>query len=206
MEAKYILVLLPVLILPWLVLFFLMMASNKKVLKNYSTLTEKYSLQPDLTKKIGMRNHPSVSGVYRNRQIKVESVIRDSLDGKKVIPHTVLCVECSNMEGFTFSVFKRNRKNSTEYSAGSSLVEDAEFDNKFIIRTNNPEKMKRLFDFNTRFKLDQVHALGFEGRIDLQGNFLTYMESGLMASEESRMRTELVLHELCDIAEVMKYN
>ena len=206
MEAKFIIVLIPVLVLPWVVLFFIMMASNKKVVSNYNKLKEKYSLHSDFSKKVGMKHHPSAEGIYRNRNIKIESVVKDSVDGKKVIPHTVLSVDCANSDGFTFIAVRRNRKNAAEYQHGSVLVEDNEFDNKFILQSNNPDKLKRLFDFNTRFKLDQVHKLGFEGRISLNGNLLQYSEAGLLSSDEALMRTELVMHELCDIAEVMRYN
>lgn len=206
MEAKFLIVLIPVLIVPWVVLYFIMVASNKKVVRNFGKLKEKYELHTDLSKKVGMKHHPSAEGIYRNRNIKVESVIKDSVDGKKVTPHTVLSVDCANTDGFSFVAVRRNRKNAAEYQQGSVLVEDNEFDNKFIIQSNNPDKLKRLFDFNTRFKLDQVHKLGFEGKISLSGNLLQYSEAGLLSSDEALMRTELVMHELCDIAEVMRYN
>jgi len=206
MEAKFIFVLIPVLVLPWVVLFFIMMASNKKVVSNFNKLKEKYELHADFSKKVGMKNHPNAEGIYRNRSIKVESVIKDSVDGKKITPHTVLSVDCANSEGFTFFAVRRNRKNAAEFLHGSVLVEDNEFDNKFILHSNNPEKLKRIFDLNTRFKLDQVHKLGFEGKITLNGNVLQYSEAGLLSTDEALMRTELVMHEFCDIAEVMRYN
>jgi len=184
----------------------MMLGANKRVLKNYRSLADKYNLSIDTSKKIGMKTHPAASGVYRNRSVKIESVVRDSIEGKKVMPHTALTVECANNDGFNFLVVKRKRQNNAAFLAGSTLIEDADFDDKFICRTNNPVKMKNIFDFNTRFKMDQVHALGFDGHISLDGNHLQYIEKGLLKDNDSVMRAELIMHELCDIADVMRYN
>jgi hypothetical protein len=206
MDFKYLIVLLPVLIVPWVVLYFLFIASNKKVNSNFKKLTEKYSLASDFSKKVGMKTYPNVYGIYRNRQIKFESVVRDSIDGKRVIPHTIVTVECANSDGFSFVLVKRNKKNSLNYITGTVMLDDNEFDDKFIVQTNNPEKLKKMFDFNTKFKLDRVNALGFNGIITLDQNTLQYIERDLLHNDESLMRAELVMHELCDIADVMRYN
>ncbi|MBZ0203617.1 MAG: hypothetical protein IT281_01240 [Ignavibacteria bacterium] len=206
MDAKTLIILIPVLLVPWIVLFFVMRGSNKKVIKNYKKLGEKYDLNIDLTKKVGMKNHPHASGTYRRRNIKIESVIRDSIDGKKIIPHTILFAECNNPDKFSFRVVKRSKQNRASYSEGSILIEDNEFDDKFIVQTNDPQRLRRIFDFNTKFKLDQVHALGFNGTILLHENNLQYIERGLLKDDDSLMRVELIMHEFCDIAETMKYN
>ncbi len=206
MDFKYLIVLLPVLIVPWIVFYFLFISSNKKVIANFKKLTEKYSLEPDFSKKVGMKTHPSVHGIYRNRQIKFESVVRDSIDGQKVLPHTIVTVECANSDGFSFVLVKRNKKNSLNYNSGTIMLDDNEFDDKFIVQTNNPDKLKKMFDFNTKFKLDRVNALGFNGIITLNQNTLQYIERDLLQNDESLMRAELVMHELCDIADVMRYN
>lgn len=195
-----------VLILPWGLIFIFIASSNKRTIANFKKLEEKYSLTGDYSKKVGMKNHPAVQGVYRSRNVKVESIITDSMDNKKAAPHTTLFVECSNPEGFTFIVVKRKRQNNAAYLSGSTMVNDNEFDDKFIIQTNNPDKMRNIFDFNTKFKLDQVHTLGYDGIIKLEGNRLMYVERGLMNDDVSMMRVELVMHEFCDIADVMKYN
>lgn len=206
MTAKYLIVLIPVLVVPWIALYFVMFASKRKVLSNYKKLNEKYSFECDYSKKVGMKVHPNAHGIYRSRQVKIESAIRDSIDGQKVIPHTVLYVECANSDGFTFKVVKRSKKNSVLFSAGTVLLDDNEFDDNFIVQTNNPEKLKKIFDFNTKFKLEQVIKLGFNGVISLEGNSLQYTDRDLLQNDESLMRVELIMHELCDIAEVMRYN
>ncbi|MCC6865908.1 MAG: hypothetical protein IT280_07075 [Ignavibacteria bacterium] len=206
MDLKSILVLLPVLIVPWIAVYFIFFRTNKKVLGNYGKLAEKYSLNVDTTKKIGMKNHPVANGVYRNKSVKIESQVRDTLEGQNVLPHTVVTVECINNDDFSFTLLKRNKRNILRYSADSVLLDDNEFDDKFILQTNNAEKLKKIFDFNTRFKMDSVNALGFNGILVLQGNQIQYIERNLLDSDEALTRTELLLHEMCDIADVMKYN
>lgn len=204
MNLQTILVLIPILVVPWIVVYFVFFRTNKKVLSNYNKLKEKYGLELNLEKKVGMKNHPSAHGLYRNRQIKIESVVIDSLDGQKVTPHTVLTVDCPNTEGFLFNVVKRNKKNAVKFASGAVLLDDNEFDNIFLVQSNNPDKIKKLFDFNTKFKLDRVNALGFNGIISLKGNSLSYTERNLLESDEDLMRAELVMHEMCDIAEIMR--
>lgn len=205
MDIKLIIFIALVLIVPWAILFLFMLGSNKKTINNFRKLEEKYGLQCDYSKKVGMKNHPHAHGIYRNRNIRIESMVRDSVEGKKVIPHTALTVECVNTDNFSFTVVKRKKQNTASFS-GSTLINDNEFDDKFIVQTNNPAKLTGLFDFNTKFKLDQVHMLGFDGIIKLDGNHLAYIEKGLLSDDASLMRLELVMHELCDIADVMRYN
>jgi hypothetical protein len=206
MDLKPALLLLPVLVLPWIILLFVRASAKKKTIKNFRKLTENYGLESALSGSSVLKSLPSVKGVYRSRPVKVESFDKDPAGRKKSAPHTILTVECSNDSGFEFTVVKNNRHNAGTFGKNSVRSEDEEFDSKYIISSNDPAKIKRIFDFNTRFKLDQVHKLGFEGVIDLRGNFLFYSEKGLMKTDESLMRFELVLHELCDIADVMKYS
>jgi hypothetical protein len=206
MDIRSLIILLPILIVPWIAVYILFISSNRKVISNFKKLADKYSFQTDFSKKIGMKTHPSASGVYRNRNIHIESIIRDSLDGKKIIPHTVITAECSNPNNFYFAVVKRNKKNTLNFQNGSHLTGDNEFDNNFIIKTNDINKLNNILDFNTKFKLDRVLALGFNGIVILEGNFIKYIDSGLLNSDEALMRAELMLHEICDISDVLKFS
>jgi len=187
-----------IVIIPWVILIFYMMARKKNAGKYYKKLQEKYSLASDSADK----NKPEISGQYRSRPVKIET---DTPEGKK--KHgTILKVVCENPDDFTFTLVKRTKSNNPYYSQGSYMVEDKEFDDKFIVQTNDVERLKRLFDFNTRFKLQQVCDLGFDGEIRLRGNGFTYYEPGMLNNDMALMKLELVLHELCDLADVLKYN
>jgi len=206
MEIKQIIYLAPIIIIPWIIVGFIAVSSGRNVRKNFRKLEDKYGLQIDFSKNIGIQVLPSASGVYRNRKIKIESHITDTIDGKKISPHTTLTIECNNPADFSFLIARRNRRNNAAFISGSSLIDDNEFDDKFILQTNDIDKLRKIFDFNTKFKLDQIYSLGFDGIIKLEGNCIRYSEKGLMKDDHSLLRLELMMHELCDIADSMKYS
>jgi hypothetical protein len=187
-----------ILIIPWVIVMFYIIAKKRSAGKYFKKLQDKYTLETDSADK----KHYEISGQYRSRPIKIETGAPDV----KKKPGTMLKVMCENPSDFTFTLVKRSKSSNPYYSEGAYMVEDKEFDDKFIIQTNNVEKMQRLFDFNTRFKLIQVNGLGFDGEISLLGNEFMYYEPGVMTNDIEMMKLELVLHELCDLADVLKYN
>src|SRR4030095_13033212 len=190
--------LITVLFLPWVGVLFYYITRKRRALKYYHKLQEKYAL----TREDGGKNKTVISGYYRSRPVKLESGI---LDGHNKA-NTLLTVGCLNPDNLEFTIQNRKKSNYLVFSRSEFKLDDNEFDNKFIIDTNNIEKLKKLFDFNTRYKLQQIHGLGFLGQISLQGNSFNYSVPGLPNNDASLMKLELVLHELCDLADVMKYN
>jgi hypothetical protein len=184
-----------VLVIPWVVVILFILTKKQRARKYFRKLQEKYSL----TGESNWKKEPVVYGFYRNRAIRVENA--EAGRDKKL--STLLSVECDNPENFEFSLVKRNKMTARD---GIYLVDDKEFDDKFVVNTNNPEMLRRLFDFNTRFKLQQVSGLGYNGEIKLEGNRFTYTQPGVLSNDVSLMKLELVLHEICDLADVMKYN
>lgn len=187
-----------IVIIPWIIMIFYLLARKKKTVKYFQKLQEKYSLVSVSSD----RNKPEITGGYRSRTVRIET---ETPEGKKKTG-TVLEVACENDAGFVFTLVKRTKRNNPLYSSGAVMLDDKEFDDKFIIQANDAERVKRLFDFNTRFKLQQVCDLGFDGEIKLRGNLFTYYEPVLLNNDMILMRLELVLHELCDLADVLKYN
>jgi len=187
-----------IIFIPWIIMILYIMARKRNAGKYFNKLQDKYTLTSDSADK----KRYEISGQYRSRPIKV---VTGTPEGKKK-PGTILKVMCENPADFTFTLVKRSKSKNPYYSEGAYMVEDKEFDDKFIIQTNDVERMKRLFDFNTRFKLLQVSGLGFDGEINMQGNVFTYYEPGVMTSDTEMMKLELVLHELCDLADILKYN
>jgi len=196
MGKSGIIIIIIILVLPWIGVTIYWLTKKSRAKKYYMRLQEKYKLSQEQ----GGKHIPILSGFYRLRPVRIEN----SNTGNKNI--TLLTVTCENPDNFEFKITKRNKPSKSGYSADAQTLGDIEFDDRFIISTNNLERLRKLFDFNTRFKLQQVSSLGFKGEIRLLGNSFTYFETGLLKSDESVMRFELVLHELCDLADVMKYN
>jgi len=193
---KTAIILILILILPWIVILIYILTKKSRITKYYRKLQEKYELKAEQ----GGKNAIIYIGTYRSRPVRIENT-----EIKKKLS-TQLTVECENPSDFEFILVKRNRSNNSVYSKGAFMLDDNDFDDNFIINTNDLEKVKRLFDFNTRFKLQQVNDLGFKGEIRLEGNNFIYIAPGLLDNDTDVMKLELVLHELCDLADVMKFN
>ena len=64
------LLLLPVLILPWVILLFVRAGAKKSAVKNFMKLCEKYGLESGNSGSSGSKSLPSVMGTYRSRRCK----------------------------------------------------------------------------------------------------------------------------------------
>jgi hypothetical protein len=185
-------------VLPWGLVMIHYLTRKHRSVKYFNGLQEKYSLTPGGN---GNRNN-FISGYYRSNPVQIEYFEPESK--KKFF--TKLTVKSDNPKDLEFNISKRKRSINPYYLNGSYMIEDKEFDDMFIIHTNDLERLKRMLDFNSRFKLQQVGSLGFNGEIRLKGNAFTYIEPGLLNSDTAVMKLELVLHELCDLADSMKYD
>ena len=101
---------------------------------------------------------------------------------------------------------KKNRANEIKYGAKSFLINDAEFDGKFIVNTNNFEKMFSMLNFSIKYKLLQSLNVGFNGELTLEGNNLSYAENELIKNNINLLRIEILLHLLCEISDELKTN
>jgi hypothetical protein len=192
-------ILIAVLVIPWIIILLYLSSRRKKVLKHYRKLAEKYGFTTDESRK----KYPSAYGEYRSRKVIIGS--DKESEGSKTSGYTFVKVLTDNPTGFSFGIFRNSRQNKIRLAGNSVSSGDAEFDEKFLLTANNPVLAKGILNFNTKFKLLQAVDLGLKGEVSLNSNVLLYKESGLIKSPESMMRTELMLHELCDIADELKY-
>jgi len=197
MGNKDLIALLIIFVLPWILVSVHYITRKHRSAKYFKELQEKYSLTPGQN---GSK-HNFISGYYRNKPITIEYI--EPAGKKKTC--TLLSVECNNTGNFEFTIARRKRSSNPYYLNGAYMMEDKEFDDMFFVQTNDLERLKSLLDFNSRFKLQQTAGLGFNGEIKLSGASFTYLEQGLLNNDIAAMKLELVLHELCDMADAMKY-
>ena len=193
-----------ILAVPWIVVIFYGFVSNQGILKSYKSLSVKYSFETDLTKKSGFRKLPVVTGKYRNIHVEIGSFINQS--GRKKSSATYVKAACSNSAGLEFLIVKKNHANENKYRAKSFLINDTDFDSKFIVNTNNGERMFSLLNFSIKYKLLQSLNVGFKGEIKLEGNNLSYVENELIKNNINLLRIEIMLHLLCEISDELKSN
>jgi hypothetical protein len=198
-NAYYILI--AIIIIPWIIILISAITKKKRIAGFCKQLVQKYSFstgEPDDKK---TKHFPPVSGIYRNRNISIHAKRKET--GKKQI-YTLTSVNILNKDNFEFLITKNNKQNRIKFPSAAKTG-DAEFDDGFILVSNNHELAQKVLNFNTKFKLQQAADLDFKGEVRLRGNLLEYEEPGFINTPAALMRTELLLHELCDIADELKY-
>lgn len=203
LDTGTLIILILILTVPWLVVIFYGLFSNKGILKSYKSLSDKYNFELDASKKSGLRKHPAVRGTYRNIPVEIGTFINP--EGKKKTA-TYVNAACSNQSGFEFIIVKKNHANTVKYGGKAYLINDSEFDSKFIVNTNNSEKMFGLLNFSIKYKLLQSLNVGFKGELKLEGNKLSYVENELIKNNINLLRIEIMLHLLCEISDELKSN
>jgi len=178
----------------WMLTVVIKNFAGGSVVKNYKKIGETYNANVDYSKKVGSAKYPVAYGNYRNRDISIESYT--NVEGKNS-PNTLIKVACNNPTNLTLSL-KKKSKNTLNYSVPTG---DSEFDDVFVMQTNNPELAVHILDYTIKFKLLQAANLGFRGELLLEGNTMSYNEPGLIKKESSLLRIELLLHVLSDMAD-----
>lgn len=170
--------------------------------KNYKTLAEKYELQLEGSKKIGGKEIPLYKGVYRGIPVQF-GVTLDGIPGKKT-PCTFISAECENKENFRFKIVRRTKANLNKLGEKESPLADYEFDQKFLVNTNNSPEMFLIMNFNNKFRLTQAQDLGANGELSLKDNRIIYIEQGYLKGSTSLIIAEIMLHLICDISDELR--
>ncbi len=191
-----------ILVMPWLFVLAYLYITNRNILKNYKSLTNKYGFEVDSTKKSGFFRHPVSRGQYRGIPVEICSFIKEN--GRKKSPATYISVDCINPNGFDFTIVKKNTANNIAYGGKAFTINDSEFDSKFIVNTNDMKKMFDLLNFSIKYKLIQSVNVGFKGTLQLNGTKLRYEEKELIKSSMNLLRIEILLHLLCEIADELR--
>jgi hypothetical protein len=177
---------------------------NRGIVKSYKSLAEKYGFEVDTSKKSGFYRHPVSQGSYRNIPVVIGSFIKE--EGRKKSAATQIDVDFANPADMDFIIVKKTNANNILYGAGAFTVNDSEFDDKFIVNTNDEKRMFDLLNFSIKYKLIQSLNVGFKGELTLKGDKLQYVENELIKSSVNLLRIEILLHLLCEIADELKEN
>lgn len=192
------------LIIPWLFVLFYLFTVNRNIVKSYKSFTEKYGFEVDLSRKSGFFKHPVSHGSYRNIPVAIGSFIKQ--EGRKRSAATYIEAECSNPAEMDFIIVKKTNANSIKYGGRAFTINDSEFDDKFIVNSNDMNLMFDLLNFSIKYKLLQSLNVGFKGELTLKGNKLQYVEKELIKNSVNLLRIEILLHLLCEISDELKEN
>lgn len=187
----------------WIIAFIISKVFSKGGgIKNYKSIAEKYDLTLNEFRKEGKVKLPLITGSYRNFPVQIGAMLKPEM--KKKTPFTFVSVECENHDGLSFKIVRRTKANKITYGSAESPIGDSEFDEKFIINTNNSAEMSLIMNFNVKYKMIQAQHLGAYGDLTLNDNEVLYMEQGYISSDTDLMRAEILLHLVCDFADEMK--
>ena len=188
--------------LAWIIAFIINKFFGKDVVKNYKTLADKYQLQSGEINKVGGKSFPFYKGIYREIPVQL-GIALEGKSGKKV-PCTFIAAECENKENFSFKIVKRTKANLNNLGEKESPLADYEFDQKFLVNTNNSAEMFLIMNFNNKFRLTQAQNLGANGELSLKDNRIIYFEPGFLKSGTGMIVAEIMLHLICDISAELK--
>ena len=201
-DAGTIIFIVLVFVVTWLFVLFYRFIVNRNIIKNYMSLAEKYGFEVDASKKSGFFKHPVSHGKYRNIPVVIGSFIKE--EGREKSADTFINVECINPSEMDFIIVKKTGANSIMYGGKSFTVNDSEFDDKFIVNSNDMNRMLELLNFSIKYKLIQSLNVGFKGELTLNGSKLAYIEKELIKNSVNLLRIEILLHLLCEIADELK--
>jgi uncharacterized membrane protein YecN with MAPEG domain len=204
LESSTLILIIIILVLPWLLVIVYLLIVNSNILKSYKSLSNKYGFELDSSKKSRFFKHPVARGRYTEVPVEIGSFIKE--EGRKKNSATYINADCINHQGLDFTIVKKNNANKIKYGDNAFSINDAEFDRKFIINTNNTKRMFDLLNFSIKYKLLQSLNIGFNGELRLNGNKLEYIEKELIKNSVNLLRIEILLHLLCEIADELKRN
>lgn len=191
-------------------LFWMMVRhSSEKIARQYCEMAQHFKV--DLTEpkaQLGgfVRSEPFIHGVYRRREMSI-SVPGKGLQNTRQI-ETVLKVEALEKSfnwqmtatGLLGGLRQRDSGSKVRWSSG-----DQDFDAAVDVRTNDDDRLRRIFDSNRRATVIAV-LKGSKGTLALRDGVLSFAEFGLIADDRKRQRFEEIAEVLCDLAEFVEVN
>jgi hypothetical protein len=191
-----------VVVLPSLYYFLYYYIRNRNIKKYYKLLSEKYKLIFKASSNGEVKDQILIEGTFKDLRVEVGSCKKK--EGNRKVPLTYVKENCVNHDQFEFVIAKRNMANDVLFGNKAVLMNDREFDEKFIVNTNDFSRFISILNFSIKFKLLQIFNIGLKGELILNGNSMSYSEKGYITRSIDLLRIELVLHLLSEIADELK--
>lgn len=191
-----------VVVLPSLCFFMYYYIRNRNIRKYCKLLSDKYGLKFGTSSNGELKDHALIEGKFKDLAVEIGSYKKE--EGSRKIPLTYVKVNCVNPDHFRFVIAKRNMANDVLYGNKAVLMNDREFDEKFIVNTNDYSWFTSILNFSVKFKLLQTMNIGLKGEFILNGNTMAYTEQGFITRSIDLLRIELVMHLLSELADELK--
>jgi hypothetical protein len=191
-------------------LFWIMVRhSSEKIVHQYREMGQHFKVEltePEAQLGGFVRSEPFIHGVYRCREMSI-SVPGKGLQNTRQI-ETILKVEALEKSfnwqmtatGLLGGLRQRDSGNKVRWVSG-----DRAFDAAVDVRTNDDDRLLRMFDANRRATVIAI-LKGSKGTLALRDGVLSFAEFGLIADDRKRERFEQIAEVLCDLAEIVEVN
>lgn len=177
--------------------------SSKKIASRMQEFAQRHGLQY-LAATIPLFSNPSVSGIFRGFQISVFIVKKSS--GKSSTAYTVMEFMMPPSAAFPFHIYEAGFFSTLGKMFGMQDIEfgDEEFDRKFIIKSDHPEKLAALLTpaLKERFHkaADQYTMWG----VQCDGQKIRYEKQGSFGSAKIVTEFEDMMNLFGEIGEQLK--
>lgn len=193
-----------------LVVFLIAKIRNNRLMRQFGLLAIQYGLTVQARKRFGFYCHPFIKGSYKFRDLHIGTYTEDFW--KHAVHYTFVTVEVERAEGKTFDVYKESyfRKFENEVGGHDIKTGDAEFDERFLVSSNDEEFVKQVLDEKVRNKFfEDIMAKNFYGSVQLKDGKLMFTHAGFIKNDLVRELFECLVDLLYAVAdridEVNKY-
>lgn len=134
-----------------------------------------------------MYDFPVLDGYYKKR--KIEIYTKEAGSGKGRTRITILRVHCNCSYSNTFKIENKSWFYKIAIALGAKHIETSNdaFNKKFILRSNNSDFVKNIFDFNFSALILQA-KFPFNFIIKFEGSHFEYTENSIILTDACRQR------------------
>jgi hypothetical protein len=150
----------------------------------------------------GWLGRPRVTGALRGKKTDFFTYVTST--GKSSTAWAAVTVQAATAGALTFSLEKRGFVTKIEklFGAHEAVVDDAEFAQIWFVQTNQPDFMSAALIPELRAKLMSARQAGANGKFELKGGQVKYVEVGGFADKKLSERFAALADVMCDLADV----
>jgi hypothetical protein len=168
------------------------------------TFADKFQFHLEIPKS-KLFGYPLIHGVYRDHELRIFTFQNKSFDMHDLF--TVIEIAVQESGEFAFAIQERNllsKLNPAFRHFEEITTGDEHFDRRFILKTNDPDKLKTLLTENIRNRfLNLTEKFSFLN-VTFDGSVLVTKRQGTMISDRVRESIEEMMNVMVEIAYPLK--
>ncbi|HXC01109.1 MAG TPA: hypothetical protein VNU49_00555 [Opitutaceae bacterium] len=150
----------------------------------------------------GWTGQPRVTGALRGKKTDFFTFVTST--GKSSTTWAAVTVQAATAGALTFALEKRGFVTKIEklFGAHEAVVDDADFSKAWFVQTNQPDFMSVALIPELRVKLMAARQAGSNGKFELKGGQVKYVEMGSFSEVKRSERFAALADVMCDLADV----